>query len=294
MNHNRDKHGLMEFVNLKLGEAWEEINPDADNWEQLYNRRESYPATGTLPNGVLLLTAGIDVQHDRLECTVYGWGVGRECWGIEHRVLYGRPDDPRTWQQLDAVLQRQHSMPNGVNIAVACACVDSGDGTYTTNVYQYTKARERMRVFSVKGRGGIGVPFINTPTKSNAMKAMLFTLGVDSGKSLVMNRLSVSEPGPNFAHYAVQEERGFSENFFKQLTAEVLEKHFEKGVVKMAWKKIRERNEALDCAVYATAALELLNPNFEFLADFYQNGGALRQQTAPRKPRGTLSKGITV
>ena len=75
-----------------------------------------------------------------------------------------------------------------------------------------------------------------------------------------MNRLSVQEPGPNFAHYAAQEDRGFSENFFKQLTAEVLEKHFEKGVSKMAWKKIRERNEALDCAVYATAALELLSP----------------------------------
>ena len=294
VNHARDKHGLMEFVNLKLGEAWEEINPDADNWEQLFNRRESYPANGVLPEGVLLLTAGIDVQHDRLECTVYGWGVGRECWGIEHRVLYGRPDDPRTWQQLDAVLQRQHSMPNGVNVAVACACVDSGDGTYTTNVYQYTKARERMRVFSVKGRGGIGVPFINTPTKSNAMKATLFTLGVDSGKSLVMNRLSVQEPGPNFAHYAAQEDRGFSENFFKQLTAEVLEKHFEKGVVKMAWKKIRERNEALDCAVYATAALELLSPNFDFLQEFYANGGALKQQTAPRRSRGTLSKGITL
>ena len=294
VNHNRDKHGLMEFVNLKLGEAWEEINPDADNWEQLYNRRESYPPNGVLPGGVLLLTAGIDVQHDRLECTVYGWGVGRECWGIEHRVLYGRPDDPRTWQQLDAVLQRQYSMPNGVNVAVACACVDSGDGTYTTNVYQYTKARERMRVFAIKGRGGIGVPFINTPTKSNAMKATLFTLGVDSGKSLVMNRLSVQEPGPNFAHYASQEDRGFSENFFKQLTAEVLEKHFEKGVSKMAWKKIRERNEALDCAVYATAALELLSPNFEYLAEFYANGGAFKQQSAPRKPRGTLSKGITL
>ena len=114
VNHNRDKHGLMEFVNLKLGEAWEESNPDADNWEQLFNRRESYPANGVLPDGVLLLTAGIDVQHDRLECTVYGWGVGRRSVGIEHRVLYGRPDDARTWQQLDAVRQRQHSMLNGV------------------------------------------------------------------------------------------------------------------------------------------------------------------------------------
>ena len=109
-----------------------------------------------------------------------------------------------------------------------------------------------------------------------------------------MNRLSVQEPGPNFAHYAAQEDRGFSENFFKQLTAEVLEKHFEKGVVKMAWKKIRERNEALDCAVYATAALELLSPNFDFLQEFYANGGALKQQAAPRRSRGTLSKGITL
>lgn len=296
VNKERDKRGLMEFKNLKLGEVWEEYNLAEDKWATLYARREEYPADGSLPEGVLLLTAGVDVQHDRLECSIYGWGIGRECWGIEHRVLYGRPDDPATWQQLDAVLQRQHVMQNGVRIAVACAFVDSGDGTFTNRVYQYTKARERMRVYAIKGRGGIGVPFINPPTKSNAMKAMLFTIGVDGGKSQVMDRLDNDEPGPNYAHFASQEGRGFTESFFKQLTSEVFESVFDrdKGTSKMAWKKIRERNEALDCAVYATAAVELLTPNFEYLAEFYANGGALKQQTAPRRPRGTLSKGITL
>lgn len=291
--HSRDNHGLMEFVNLKLGEAWEEIQKDADNWERLHKRREYYPADEVLPDGVLLITAGIDVQHDRLECSIYGWGVGRECWGIRHQVIYGKPDDDRTWQMLDGVLQTQFVMSNGVQIGVSCACVDSGDGSYTQNVYQYTKARERLRVFSVKGRGGIGVPFISTPSKNNMAGATLFTLGVDSGKSLVMGRLAIEDEGPGFVHYPMQAERGFGEGFFKQLTAEVFEQRFEKGVVRASWKKIRERNEALDCSVYATAAMEMLNPNFDFLDEFYKKGGAVQRPTQQRR-RGTMSRGVTI
>ena len=291
-NKARDKQGLMEFINLKLGEVWEEVKPNADDWEHLHRRREYYPVNDILPEGVLLLTAGVDVQRDRLECTVYGWGLGRECWGIQHQIIYGKPDDSSTWQQLDALLHKTYPMANGSQLTVSCACVDSGDGAYTTNVYQYTKARERLRVFSIKGRGGVGVPFISTPTKSNVLGATLFTLGVDSGKSLVMGRLAVEDEGPNFVHYPMQGERGFNEDFFKQLTAEVFEQVFEKGVVKAAWKKIRERNEALDCAVYATAAMELLSPNFDYLAEFYQSGGV--RSASLSRPRGTLSKGVTI
>ena len=295
VNRNKDKHGLMEFVNLKLGETWEEIVNGADDWEHLHHRREYYPSDDILPDGVLLLTAGVDVQHDRLECTVYGWGMGRECWGIQHQIIYGKPDDATTWQQLDALLQKTYPLSNGVRLSVSCTCVDSGDGTYTSNVYQYTKARERLRVFSIKGRGGVGVPFISLPTKNNVGGATLFTLGVDSGKSLLMGRLAIEDEGAGFVHYPMQAERGFNEGFFKQLTAEVLEKKFEKGVVKMAWKKIRERNEALDCAVYATAALELLNPNFDYLAEIYSTGQTTTITTRPQRRRGgTLSKGVTL
>lgn len=290
----RDRQGLMEFINLKLGEPWEEVSPEADRWERLHRRREYYPADDVLPDGVLLLTAGVDVQRDRLECTVYGWGMGRECWGIRHQIIYGRPDEADTWQQLDALLQRQYTLSNGARLTIACACVDSGDGETTLNVYQYTRPRERLRVFSVKGRGGIGVPFINNPTKNNPAGAMLFTLGVDSGKSLVMGRLAVEDEGPNFVHYPMQAERGFGENFFKQLTAEVFEQKFEKGMVKASWIKIRERNEALDCAVYATAAMEMLNPDFTLLHEFYKTGGTVPQQTGQRRQSGMLSKGISL
>jgi phage terminase large subunit GpA-like protein len=286
---NKDKQGLMEFINLKLGEPWEEISPDENTWERLYRRREFYPVNEILPDGVLLLTAGVDVQHDRLECTVYGWGIGRECWGIQHRILYGKPDDSATWQQLDAVLQKQHLLSNGMALSVACACIDSGDGAYTGDVYRYTKARERLRVFSIKGRGGIGVPFISTPSKTNVAQAMLFTLGVDSGKSLVSARTAVEEVGTGFVHYPMQPERGFNEDFFQQLTAEVFEQKFEKGAIKAGWRKIRERNEALDCAVYATAAMEILNPNFEYLNEVITSGKAVVQQVPQRRIR---SKGI--
>lgn len=290
--HNRDNEGLMEFINLKLGEPWEEQEKN-DNWEQLHKRREYYPVNDILPDGILLLTAGVDVQHDRLECTVYGWGVGRECWGIQHQILWGKPDDDATWQQLDQVLQRQFILSSGISLPISCSCIDSGDGAYTANVYQFTKARERMRSFSIKGRGGIGVPFISTPSKNNTYKAILFTLGVDSGKSLVTSRLTVADEGPGFVHYPMQRERGFNENFFKQLTAEVFERKFEKGKIISRWKKIRERNEALDCFVYATAAMEIMNPNFEYLAEYYANGGAVQHVSNIEKPRSRiLNKGI--
>lgn len=288
---NKDKTGLMEFINLKLGEPWDEHAGEDDIWEHLHKRREYY-VDENLPDGVVVLTAGVDVQRDRLECTIYGWGIGKECWGIEHRILYGAPDNPDTWQQLDMVLQMQRKLPNGAILPIACTFVDSGDGEYTAHVYRYTKAREGLRIFSVKGRGGMGVPLLNNPTRNNTEGANLFSLGVDSGKSLVMSRLKIEDEGAGFVHYPRQAERGFNENFFQQLTAEVYEQKFEKGVIKTGWKKIRERNEALDCMVYATAAIELLNPPFEQWAEHYRKSGGGQQQMQSQQKRRKGSPGV--
>lgn len=290
---DRNKNGLMEFINLKLGESWDESSIGDDIWDRLYRRREYYPPDELqLPAGVLVLTAGVDVQRNRLECTVYGWGMGKECWAIAHRIIYGAPDEMQVWQDLDSFLQTGWALSNGARLPLACVCVDSGDGMFSANVYRYTKQRERMRVFSVKGRGGVGIPFVNPPTKSNSENAMLFTLGVDAGKALLMGRLTIDEEGPGFVHFPRQEERGFTEEFFQQLTSEVFEQRLEKGIVKRGWKKLRERNEALDCAVYATAALELINPNFEQLAAFYSGQSRVNAPAAPRKRRPN-SRGIT-
>lgn len=122
--------------------------------------------------------------------------------------------------------------------------------------------------------------------------SQVFSLGVDSGKSLVMSRLKIEDEGAGYVHYPRQAERGFNEIFFQQLTAEVCEKKFEKGKLSVSWKKIRERNETLDCFVYATAAVEILNPNFEYLKDFYSKGGGL-QPAQPQRRRGTVSRGVT-
>lgn len=290
---HRDKAGLQEFINLKLGEAWDETAGSEDIWEHLHRRREYY-RSANLPDGVLVLTAGIDVQRDRIECTIYGWGKGRECWGIEHRVLMGAPDMPEAWAQLDALLTTPRQLDNGTVLPISCALVDSGDGAYSENVYRYTKAREKTGVFSIKGRGGQNVPLINQPTRGNSQGAILFSLGVDAGKSLIMGRLRIEDEGPGYVHYPRQADRGFGEIFFQQLTAEVYEQRFEKGKMVTGWKKIRERNEALDCFVYATAAIEIVNPNFEAFAEYYGTGGAKASVQPPKKKRGVMSKGVSL
>lgn len=294
---NRDSQGLMEFVNLKLGEPWTRLNPNAGEWQTLYTRREFYPE-GKLPEGVLILTAGVDIQRDRVECTVYGWGKDWECWGIRHYIIPGRFEEAATQTQLDAVLSTHWTHSSGVQIMIACTCIDSGDGTTTAEVYRYTKARERRRIFSIKGRAGMSIPLTGRPTKAGVLGALLFVLGVDTGKQIVMDRLDNETPGPNFVHYDATLGAGFTEGFFQQIRAEVLETKVEKGVKKMAWVKIRERNEALDCFVYATAAAELCTPNWEWLEQAYeQAAGRAKAQPAqqtPKRKRGVMSRGVTL
>lgn len=287
-----DPEQLKTFINLQLGEPWEEYQAEAEFWETLYRRREFYP-TDTLPEGVLVLTAGVDVQRDRLECSIYGWGKGCECWAIKHVVIVGSPSSVETWNQLDYVLFSKYTLANKSTVSISCACVDSGDGENTTDVYRYTKPRTSNRIVAIKGKGGLGVPFINPPSKNNLLKAPLYSLGVDAGKSKLMARLHIEEPGPGYVHFNMTPEAGFTAGFFQQLTAEVLKTVFEGGRQKSEWKKIRKRNEALDCAVYATAALELLNPNFEYLSDYYKNGGS-QSQTKRSKRLGVVSKGVQV
>ena len=292
----RDKAGLQEFINLKLGEVWEEIAVGEDDWEHLHRRRQYYECE--IPKGVLILTAGVDVQRDRLECTLVGWGLDKESWGLEHNIIYGDPGGKEIWEHLDAWLLQRRVAVNGAVMPVACTCIASGDGQYTQEVYMFTKQRERRNVFSVKGRGGVGVPFISKPTRGNRISAALFVLGVDAGKSLVMSRVKTEDEGPGYMHFARERERGFDEEYFKQLCSEVFERKFEKGAVKVGWKKIRDRNEALDCMVYATAALEILNPPLPMLAERMKGvkmqAGATVASPVHRRKRGVMSKGITL
>ena len=194
-NHSDSKQGLMEFINLKLGEPFEEYDPEGGDWGSHYDRRERYPKE-YLPEGVLVLTAGVDVQRDRLECSIFGWGVGRESWGIRHCIIHGRPDEVKTWAQLDEVLGQRFKLKSGREIGIRVTFIDSGDGVSTNDVYRYTKSRQRHLVFSIKGRSGLDLPIVGRPTKVGTVQATLFVLGVDACKHRVMDHLDKENPCP--------------------------------------------------------------------------------------------------
>jgi phage terminase large subunit GpA-like protein len=237
---------LRTWVNTFLAETWEEQG-DAFEPGPLASRREDYGAE--IPAGVVLLTAGVDVQPDRIEAEVVGWGLGEESWGVEYLRIVGSPGVLATWAQLDAALTRGRKRADGVILRVAAALVDSGNST--KYVYDFTRTRAVKNVFACKGIGGTGKPLVGRFSRSNSGRVTLFPVGVDTAKELIYSRIALVDRGPGYMHFPTS----YDSEWFEQLTAERRVVRYEKGVRKVVWEKVRDRNEALDCRVYATGAL---------------------------------------
>lgn len=263
-----DLEKMKAWVNTELGETWEEPGTRLDPTE-LFNRREIYDAE--VPDGVMVLTAGVDVQKDRFEVEVVGWGEGKESWGIRYTKIWGDVLKEQAWEDLDQFLLSSFYKRDGTALQILCTCIDSG---YQSNaVCSFAKERTYRRVFAVKGKGGMGIPYIPKETRSNREGAPLFTLGVDAGKTLLFQRLKVPEPEhsaekqpwPNYCHFPMNEEAGYNEDYFLGLAAEQQINHFRKGVLVSAWVPREgnefKRNEPLDLRNYAQAAIEILGPN---------------------------------
>jgi len=250
--------------NTVLGLTWEETG-NAIEVENLEAHREEYDAE--VPDGVLILTCGVDTQDDRLEAEVVGWGPKKESWGICYRVFYGDPGQSLVWDALDEFLLSLWSYSDGEQIGIACTCIDSG-GHYTDEVYKFVKPRERRNVFAIKGSSVYGKPGVSKPSRSNRRKVALFSLGVDALKGSLFSRLKAESPGPGYCHWPKElktNHRGYDLPYFKGLVSEKLVIKRINGRMKMEWVKryIGVRNEPLDVRVYATAALEILNPDLD-------------------------------
>lgn len=272
-----DREKLKVFVNTILGETWEEdLKPE--EVDAFLHRRETYEAE--LPNGVLLLTAGVDTQDDRLEYEIVGWGHGHESWGIEYGFIIGKPDDPSTLQMLDDRLNTVYQFADGRGLKVACTCIDSG-GHFTTAIYKYAKRNEHRRILAIKGQGGAGIPLIHRFTRNNKEKALLVILGVDDGKANIYSSLKVEEPGPRYCHFPLDKDRGYDESYFKGLLSERQVLRKKAGTHRLAWEKVSSsaRNEALDARNYAQAAREIINPNYD------KWEARLNGSEKPQKPR---------
>ena len=248
---------LRVWVNTYLGESWEEQGDAVDDYA-ISQRKEEWI---DVPNEVLLLTAGVDVQDDRLEIEIVGWGKDEESWSLDYRTIYGDPSAPAVWQDLDTALSQILVTEDGRQLAVRCACVDSG-GHHTSSVYRYVKPREGKRIFAIKGVGGSGKPIVNRPSTNNIGKVRLFGVGVDTAKELLFSRLRISDVGPGYCHFPMSR----SDEYFRQLTAEKVVTKYHKGFARREFVKTRPRNEALDVRVYAMAAFAILNININAFA----------------------------
>ena len=245
-----DPMKMRAFVNTFFAETWEDEG-DGVNDTEISDRVENYQG---VPDEVVALTAGVDVQDDRLEIEVVGWGAGEESWQIHYEQLYGDPSAPDVWNRLSALLDMAWPHPGGVDMHILSAAIDSG-GHHTRAVYDYAKRRGGNRVFAIKGVGGEGKPIMGRPSKNNIGKIPLYPVGVDTAKEVHFSRLKISEPGPGYCHFP----KGRDSEYFRQLTAERRVVKYHRGFAKRTWQKIRTRNEALDLRVYAIAAFTLMN-----------------------------------
>jgi len=259
LNAKKRSETLKVWINTMLGETWEEEETFTLSDEKLAARIEQYE---NVPNGVILLTAGIDVQDDRIECLIKGWGLEDESWFIDYKIFYGSPGRTDTWTLVDGCLTTPLTNEKDVPMRIASACIDSG-GHFTQNVYDYVKHRQGKRFFAVKGYGGYGRPFIGKSSRNNKQRALVFFLGVDTAKELIYDRLQIEEPGPGYMHF----NQKCQEEYFLQLTSEKHITKYSKGFPTKVWElKSGRRNEALDCEVYALAAYKLLNAPMAKLA----------------------------
>lgn len=246
---NRDTEAMKKWVNTRLAESWQEPGDEITE-TPLQTRREHYNAE--VPEGVGILTASADVQKDRIEVEVIGWGMGKESWGIEHRIIYGDPAKTEIWKELDEYLLKSFKHEAGLEVHILCVVVDSG--YETERVYSFVRPRQGRRVFAIKGDEGAGKPLVGRPSTKNIGRVHLFSVGVDTAKDWLHGALRLDEPGPGYCHFP----KSYDDEFFRQLTSE--RAVFRKG--KRAWEKksAGRRNEALDLRVYALAALAILNP----------------------------------
>jgi phage terminase large subunit GpA-like protein len=248
-----DPTRLKSWVNLKLGEAFEDRDTAPLAVDLLAARSEPFGAE--LPEGVAVITAGVDTQDDRLELEIVGWGRGEESWSLDYRILHGDPAKPDVWEALDRLLTGRWRHPKAVtDLRVAATAIDSG-GHRTGPVMAFSGARLARRVWAIKGRGGAGIaPWPRRPPKPKRQGlAPIHVIGVDGLKSTLMARLRLeAAAGPGVCHFPDDRDH----DWFAGLLAERAVRKWKGGVARIEWvPDPGVRNEPLDARVYASAAL---------------------------------------
>lgn len=252
-----DEDGKLTFHNTQLALTYRKNTSKAVAADSLLARRETWP-TGYVPDGVAVITAGIDTQDYRIEIEIVGWGRDEESWSIEYHVIDGEMSDPATQLALDEYLSRVWYRADERPFELRAACHDSG-GHHTNAVYDFSKARLGRKIWAIKGKGSKTAerdPVWPTKRPSSRTKKTFrpIGIGVNAAKDdILLSYLPRTKPGPGYMHF---HRADWDIGAFEQLTSEQI--HIEgKGTNKIRkWVPIEGRaNERLDCRVYALAAL---------------------------------------
>ena len=255
-----DHQKLQVFWNATLGLTYERVAGEKLDWERLIRRAsQSNYQSGTVPSDGLILTAGVDVQADRLEYAILAWGKGEECFVVDYQKIIGDPLLPEVWQQLVHATSKVYRRSDGAELKVRATCVDSG--YLTQEVYHQVKKYRYLHWFAIKGQSG-DKPLVSRPSvqeidyKGEKVKRgiNLYKIGVDLAKETLYARSQIENRGAKFLNFPNNLEPEFYEGFCSEVQ---VTKH-QNGHPYTIWEKLSGvRNEPLDLMVYGLAAAHL-------------------------------------
>lgn len=263
--HHHGREAMKVFVNTVLGEVWKEpeqgeISIYSDDFSRLLIEDQ-----GAIPEEFHTITCGIDVQQNYLVAEVVAWADDLKSLGLGYHYFMGSPLQQTVWQDLDIFIKSTYKHASGRDLPISATCIDSG--AFTQIVYSFVKPRQHRRIFAIKGKGTAGAPVVCKPTHPQA-GLTLFTVGTDAAKTMIRDFLSESlkttKAEKCFGYMKYFSDRGYDDEYFRQLTAERITLKYVGGIPVRKWEKPPHvRNEALDCRVYALAAYYISTPTLK-------------------------------
>lgn len=254
----KDPNGMKGFWNTTLGETWSESIGEKLQHDILLEKRGAYKAQ--VPARVVYLSCGIDSQLNRYEVYVWGWAPGEEAFLIDKKIIMGRHDAEETLMRVDEAINARYRHEDGSDMTIGRICWDTG-GIDPTIVHRRSRKHGLFRVIPIKGASVYGKTVISMPKTRNEHGTYLCEIGTDTAKEILYARMAAqpvdfSEPTPCAIRFPLNPDV-FAEEEAKQLVSEELTEKYERGKMRRLWDKKGRRNEALDCFVYAYAALRL-------------------------------------
>lgn len=290
-NPDRARH---VFVNTFDANPYKPERIEAPEPDKLLERVEDYKPRVMLPEGVLILTAGVDVQKRYLEASVWGWGENKESWLLEHLIVNGAPDDPGTWNEMGRVLagcRYPHPVGKELSLFEPGSRVFVDAGHWDQHVLPWTFSKQKLGVAACQGSPTINAPILGKPRLAHNPKAQIFPVGVNQSKDIIYRRLTLDFPndGVSFPPGYVHLNRDATPQFIEGLTAEYGKEERYRGEVFTRYVcPSGKRNEPLDCLVYAYAAKDAIRPRFDKIRENLEKSV---EDSSPKPKRKRIKRG---